>query len=110
MRFANITFETNRHHWNWWGIAEVMKFVLKKRTPESRLGRIRDITIAGAQGTARGTSLVSGQAERRLEKITISNLRVKMLAENKPDKRATHALVFQGIAKRNGATRAVKAG
>jgi Glycosyl hydrolases family 28 len=97
VRFANITFETNRRHWNWWGSAEVMKFVLKKRTPESRLGHIRNITIDGAQGTARGTSLVAGHTERRLENITIANLRVKMLVEDQPDKRATHALVFQGI-------------
>ncbi len=97
VRFVNVTFETNRRHWNWWGSAEVMKFVLKKRTPQSRLGRIRDITIDGAQGTARGTSLVAGHAERKLEHITIANLRVKMLAENQPDKRATDALVFQGI-------------
>ena len=97
VRFSNVTFETNRRHWNWWGSAEVMKFVLKKRTPESRLGRIRDIIIEGAQGTARGTSLVAGHAERRLENITVANLRVKMLAENRPDKRATDALVFQAI-------------
>lgn len=97
VRFVNITFETNRRHWNWWGSSEVMKFVLKKRTPESRLGRIRDITIDGAQGTAQGTSLVAGHAERSLESITIANLRVKMLAENQPDKRTTHALVFRGI-------------
>ena len=97
VRFVNVTFETNRRHWNWWGSAEVMKFVLKKRTPQSRLGQIRDITVDGAQGTARGTSLVAGHAERKLENITVSNLRVKMLPENRPDKRATHALVFQGI-------------
>ncbi len=97
VRFANVTFETNRRHWNWWGSAEVMKFVLKKRTPQSRLGRIHDITVEGAQGTARGTSLVAGQAERKLENIVIANLRLKMLAENLPDKRATHALVFQDI-------------
>jgi hypothetical protein len=97
VRFVNVTFDTSRRHWNWWGSAEVMKFVLKKRTPQSRLGRIRDITIDGAQGTARGTSLVAGHAECKLENITIANLRVKMLAENLPDKRATHALVFQDI-------------
>ncbi len=97
VRFVNVTFETSRRHWNWWGSAEVMKFVLKKRTPESRLGRIRDITVDGAQGAARGTSLVAGHAERKLENITIANLRLKMLAENLPDKRATHALVFQDI-------------
>lgn len=97
VRFVNVTFETNRRHWNWWGSAEVMKFVLKRRRPESRLGRICDITMDGVQGTARGTSLVAGHADRPLENITIANLRVKMLAENRPDKRATHALVFQGI-------------
>jgi hypothetical protein len=97
VRFVNVTFDTSRRHWNWWGSAEVMKFVLKKRTPESHLGRIRDITVEGAQGTARGTSLVAGHAECKLENITIANLRVKMLAENLPDKRATHALVFQNI-------------
>jgi len=97
VRFVNVTFDTHRRHWNWWGSAEVMKFVLKKRTPESRLGRIRDITIDGAQGTARGTSLVAGHAERRLENITVANLHVKMLPENQPDKRATDALVFEGI-------------
>jgi hypothetical protein len=97
VRFVNITFDTSRRHWNWWGDAEVMKIVLKKRAPQSRLGHIRDITLDGAQGTARGTSLVAGHAERRLQNLTLANLRVKMLAENLPDKRATDALVFQGI-------------
>jgi hypothetical protein len=97
VRFVNVTFETNRRHWNWWGSAEVMKFVLKKRTPQSRLGLIRDISIDGAQGTARGPSLVAGHADRRLENITVANLRVKMLAENLPDKRATDALILQSI-------------
>jgi hypothetical protein len=104
VRFANVTFETNRRHWNWWGSAELMKFVLKKRTPESRLGRIENITIDGAQGTARGTSLVAGHAERPLKNIAISNLRLRMLPEDLPDKRATAGLIFQkidGLALRN---------
>jgi hypothetical protein len=32
-----------------------------------------------------------------LENITVANLHVKMLPENQPDKRATDALVFEGI-------------
>jgi hypothetical protein len=97
VRFVNVTFETNRRHWNWWGSAEVMKFVLKRRTSDSPLGRIRNVTIDGAQGTARGTSLVAGHAERPLENITVANLHVKMLAENRPDKRSTHGFVFERI-------------
>jgi hypothetical protein len=97
VRFQNVTFELNRRHWNWWGSAEVFKFVLKKRTPESRLGRIEDITIDGAHGTARGTSLMAGYEGRPLRNITIAGLRVKMLPENKPDKRATHAMMMEHI-------------
>ena len=31
---SNLTIETSRRHWNWWGSAEMCKFVLKKRTPD----------------------------------------------------------------------------
>jgi len=77
-----------------------MKFVLKKRTPESPLGRIRDITIDGAQAQL-GARRWSRPCRPQAGEYYIANLRIKMLAENKPDKRATHALVFQGI---NGLT------
>jgi len=97
VRFHNVTFETRRRHWNWWGSAEVMKFVLKRRTPESRLGRIANITLDGVQGTARGTSLVAGHPDRMLENVSVSNLRVRMLAEDRPDKRASHGLVFEWV-------------
>lgn len=92
IRFHNVTFELNRRHWNWWGSAEVFKFQLKKRTPQSPLGRIENVVIDGIQGTARGTSVMTGHPERSLRNITICGLRVKMLPENKPDKRATHAM------------------
>ena len=55
VRFQNVTFDTRRRHWNWWGSAEVFKFVLKKRSANSPLGRIENVTIDGAQGAARGT-------------------------------------------------------
>jgi hypothetical protein len=97
VRVHNVTFDTSRRHWNWWGSAELMKVVLKRRTPASKLGRIEHVTLDGVQGTARGTSLVAGHAERMLEDITVRNVSVRMLEENKPDKRATHGLVFERI-------------
>jgi hypothetical protein len=97
VRFHNVTFELNRRHWNWWGSAEVFKFVLKKRTAQSALGRIENITISGAQGTARGTSVISGHADRPLRNIVIESLRVKMLPENRPDKRATDAIAIERV-------------
>jgi hypothetical protein len=97
VRYSNVTFELNRRHWNWWGSAEMCKFVLKRRTPESPLGRIENITIDGAQGTARGTSLISGHSERPLKDITLRNVRVRMLPEGTPDKRMTHGMVFERV-------------
>ena len=95
--FTNITMDSRRRHWNWWGSAETFKFVLKKRTPTSRLGAIRDIVIDNVVSRARGTSTITGHAERRLENITISNLQMFMEAENTPDKRTTDAIRADGV-------------
>ena len=43
------------------------------------------------------TSLIDLHAERPLENLTIRNLRVKMLPEERPDKRATHAIVIERV-------------
>jgi hypothetical protein len=104
VRVQGVTFDTRRRHWNWWGSAEAVKIVLKRRTPESKLGRIAHVTLDGWQGAARGTSLVSGDAQRPLEDIHLSDLRVRMEPEEVPDKRATHGLVVahvRGLTLRN---------
>ena len=97
IRFTNITFELNRRHWNWWGNAEVFYFVLKRRTPQSKLGAIRNIVIDGASGTARGTSRVLGNEGRAVESLTIRNLDIRQLAEDAKDKRAVDAMRFDRV-------------
>ena len=92
---SNLTVETSRRHWNWWGSAELCKLVLKKRTPASRLGAIRDIVVANVMAKVRGTSTIVGHAERPIENIRFSNVDVTMLPEDAVDKRASHALVFE---------------
>jgi hypothetical protein len=94
---SNLTVETSRRHWNWWGSAELCKLVLKKRTPASRLGAIRDIVVANVIARVRGTSTIVGHAERPIENIRFSNLDITMLPENAVDKRASHALVLEGV-------------
>jgi polygalacturonase len=90
--FSNITMDLNRRHVNWWGSAETFKFVLKKRTPQSKLGAIRDIVINNVISHARGTSTITGYSGRPLENFTISNLQMFMSVENRIDKRATDAI------------------
>ena len=94
---SNLTIETSRRHWNWWGSAEMCKFVLKKRTPGSRLGVIRDVIVDNVVAQPRGTSTITGHAERRLENIRLSNIDITLLAENAVDKRATDALRLEHV-------------
>lgn len=95
--FSNLTVELNRRHWNWWGSAEVFKFVLKKRRPDSRLGAIRDIVVDNVIAHARGTSTITGHPERPLENIRISNLQIFMQPEDAVDKRATDAIRVERV-------------
>ena len=94
---SNLTIETGRRHWNWWGSAEMCKFVLKKRTPASPLGVIRDIVVDNVVAHPRGTSTIIGHADQPIENIRMTNIDITMLPENAPDKRATDALHLEHV-------------
>jgi hypothetical protein len=95
--FSHLTIETGRRHWNWWGSAEMCKFVLKRRTPDSPLGLIRDIAVDTITAHPRGTSTITGHADRPLENIRLSNVQMTMLPEDAVDKRASHALAIAQV-------------
>src|SRR5690606_14303086 len=82
---SNLTIETNRRHWNWWGSSEMCKFVLKQRTPTSRIGQIRDITVDNIVARVRGTSTITGHADQPIENIRMSNVQILMLPEDAKD-------------------------
>jgi len=94
---ANVTVDLGRRHWNWWGSAELLHFVLKRRTPESRLGAVRNVVVRDVVAHAQGTSRIAGHAERPIENVTLSGIQLFMAPESTPDKRATHALVAEGV-------------
>ncbi len=95
--FRNLTVETNRRHWNWWGSAELCKFILKKRTDSSRLGKIRDIVIDTIISHPRGTATIKGHPDQRLENFRMNNVQILMTPEDTKDKRASHALVIENV-------------
>jgi hypothetical protein len=94
---ANLTVDLSRRHWNWWGNAELLQFVLKKRTPESRLGAVRDVVVRDVVARVEGTSRIVGHPERPLEDVTLSGIQIYVRPESTPDKRATHGLVVEGV-------------
>jgi hypothetical protein len=97
VQVSNVTMDLERRHWNWWGDAEPLYFVLKKRTPESKLGAIRNVAIRGVTARAQGTSRILGHVDRRLENITLADLQIVMEPEVTPDKRATCGLRADGV-------------
>jgi hypothetical protein len=94
---SDVTMELNRRHWNWWGSAEVFKIVLKRRTPTSRIGAIKNVVLDNIVSHTRGTSLLEGLPEHPLDNIRISRLQMFMEPENAPDKRATDALHAENV-------------
>jgi polygalacturonase len=94
---SNLTIETGRRHWNWWGSAEMCKLVVKRRAPASRLGTIRDVVVDNVVARPRGTSTITGHAERPIENLRLSNVDLTMLAEDAADKRATDALRLEHV-------------
>lgn len=95
--FSNLTMDLHRRHWNWWGSAEAFYFVLKKRTPASPVGAIRNITIDNVTAYAQGTSRAITTVDRPIENLRIRNLQLFMEAEATPDKRTADALLFDGV-------------
>lgn len=93
--FSNISIQTNRKHFNWWGNGDPIWLVLLKRQPTSRLGSIRNITFQNIQAQGQGTSRLQGFNQdgtvRALENIRMQNVQLHMEAEAYTDKRATHA-------------------
>ncbi|HEX7014537.1 MAG TPA: glycosyl hydrolase family 28 protein [Cyclobacteriaceae bacterium] len=94
---SNLTIDTNRRHWNWWGDSEMCKFVLKKRKDDSRLGKIRNIVVDNIVAHVRGTSTITGHVDQPLENIRLSNVQIFMNPENAKDKRSSDALRIDGV-------------
>ena len=89
--FSDITIECDRKHFNWWGNGDPIWLVLKRRFPDSKLGKIRNVTFQNIQAHGQGTSKIEGYpGEQMLENIRLYNVQLTMVAEDKPDKRATH--------------------
>lgn len=102
--FENITVETDRKHFNWWGNGDPIWVVLLKRRPNSKLGQIRDVVFRNILAKGQGTSWLEGYAPdslhpegRSLENIRLEGVQLQMSAEDYPDKRATHALAAHHV-------------
>ncbi len=95
--FSNIMIENNRRHFNWWGNGDPIWVVLLKRRESSRAGSIRNVVFENITAYARGTSKVESLIGPGISDITFRNVKIKMLEEDYPDKRADHAFVVKDV-------------
>jgi hypothetical protein len=103
--FSNLVIECRRKHFNWWGDGDPIRFVLLKRTTNSKLGAIKNVLVENVIATGQGTSLIAGFKDnlneglpsKDLENITLSNVSIRMQAENLPDKRAVQGLLVSNV-------------
>ncbi len=86
--FSDITLETNRKHFNWWGNGDPIWMVIRKRFPDSKVGRIRNVTFNNIMAHGQGTSKLIGFPENPMENIRFNNIQLHMYPEDFPDKRA----------------------
>lgn len=91
---SNITMDLKRKPVFWWGNGEAFHLNVFKRNPDSRLGKIENVTLHNIRGRVEGTSSIIGLADgnNTIRNISLQNIDLKIKKESEKDKRATHAI------------------
>ena len=81
---SNISIETRRFDWFWWGDGDPIHFNIKrrseidgtKRNHEPPAGKIRNVSISNVIAHGTGTSTINGHPDSWLEDIHLDNVRL----------------------------------
>lgn len=95
--FSNISMQLDRKHFNWWGNADPIWLVVRKRNQDSKVGSIENILFQNIIAHGQGTTKLQGYPGKPLRNIRLSGAQLFMYPEDQPDKRATHALLAEDV-------------
>ena len=81
---SNLSIETRRFDWFWWGDGDPIHFNIKRRSEvdgakrdhEPPAGKIRNVSIANVIAHGTGTSTINGHPQSWLENIHMENVRL----------------------------------
>jgi polygalacturonase len=76
--FANITVETGFSPHKWWGAAEPIHISHFPRTPQTKLGHVRNIRFSNILCHSENGVFLQGWTNRPLENIVLDNVRVEV--------------------------------
>ncbi len=93
--FTNIIMDCQRKPFFWWGDGDAFQFVVLKRNPDSKVGRIERVSLRNITARVEGTSLIQGIGEGSVDNLVLADVSLVMNPEATADRRATHALVIE---------------
>ncbi len=81
---SNVTIETPRFEWFWWGDGDPIHFNIKRRSEvdgtkkpnEPPAGMIRNVTITNVIAHGTGASEINGHPDSWLENVTLDNVKL----------------------------------
>ena len=81
---SNVSIETRRFDWFWWGDGDPIHFNIKRRSEidgtrrdhEPPAGKIRNVSISNVIAHGAGTSAINGHPDSWLENIHLDNVRL----------------------------------
>lgn len=97
VNFSDIIVNCNRKEYYWWGSADPIWLVVRKRNKDSKVGTIKNVTFNNIIAHGQGTSKIEGFDTRNIENIKLNNLQFFMHPEDAIDKRATHAFFARNV-------------
>jgi polygalacturonase len=81
---SNVSIETRRFDWFWWGDGDPIHFNIKRRSEidgtkrdhEPPAGKVRNVSISNVIAHGTGTSAINGHPDSWLENIHLDNVRL----------------------------------
>ena len=74
--FSDIEFVSRYHSDPWWGRGEAISFTALPRTPETKVGKIENITVRNVTGRAENSIRIEGTPASRVTNVTFDNVAV----------------------------------
>lgn len=74
--FNDIDFVSRYHSAPWWGRGEAVSLTAIPRTPQTRVGSLRDVVIKNVRGRAENSVRINGTKESRITNIQLTNVAV----------------------------------
>lgn len=76
--FRDISFTSRYHSDPWWGRGESISFTALPRTPQTKVGQIRDIRVENVTGRAENSARISGCKESRIQNVDFRNVKLTL--------------------------------